>query len=202
MTLNPESEKHLLQIQAGQRGRNKGHEFELRVSKEINNLNFEKFDFCNLDKNKDIFYGEPGLLLLKFISATNFMNKKIESACAFSTGSIATAEKDFKREIFINSKLVKKSKSDIVIKIKPINGEEKYFGISTKQCSIKRPTNAQLYFSTAKGFSDLLNKNFQVQTIVAIYEKGMYMDYLLAQKKHIHGILPKAFLYRLLPQLH
>ena len=160
MTLNPESEKHLLQIQAGQRGRNKGHEFELRVSKEINNINFEKFDFCNLDKNKDVFYGIPGLLLLKFISATSFINQKIESACAFSTGSIATAEKDLKREIFINGKLVKKSKSDIVIKIKPINGEEKYFGISTKQCSIKRPTNAQLYFSTAKGFSDLLNRNF------------------------------------------
>lgn len=160
MTLNPESEKHLLQIQAGQIGRNKGHEFELRVSNEINNLNFQEFNLGDFDQKKDVFHGKPGKLLLKFINATRFKNKKIESARAFSTGSIATAEKDLKTEIFINGKLVKRSKSDIVIKIKPRNGEEKYFGISTKQCSIKRPTNAQLYFSTAKGFSDLLNRNF------------------------------------------
>lgn len=77
---------------------------------------------------------------------------------AISTGALATSEEG-KKWLEVNGVPVKRCKSDLIITLRFSGGEMQTFGISTKQCNNKTPTNAQLFFTTARGFANLLNAN-------------------------------------------
>src|SRR5690606_12430779 len=101
--------------------------------------------------------GDPALLLLNYLARATGI-RIIQSAIAISTGALATSEAG-KRWLSINGANISKCKSDLVITITACDGRTTTAGISVKQCNNKNPTNAQLYFTTAIGFSNLLRSN-------------------------------------------
>jgi hypothetical protein len=159
MALTPESERHLLQIQAGTLGRKKGHDFEDIVSSEINNLNKEDLKLLNQEpaKHDFLFKGKPSESLVKFL--INYSQKRIIDFKCFSTGKLATAEKENKETILIENRPITSTKSDLIINIRYEDNTEEMLGVSTKQCNNKSPTNAQLFFTTATAFVEILEKN-------------------------------------------
>lgn len=155
MALKPNDEAHALQIQAGTLGRKSGHDFEDRITQFINELNYP-VEFKN-EAQGHLLTGEPAYSVLNYIAST-FKQSRIENAVAISTGALATSEEG-KKWLEINGVPVKRCKSDLIITLKFSDMKERTFGISTKQCNNRTPTNAQLYFTTARGFSNLLNNN-------------------------------------------
>jgi hypothetical protein len=168
MALTPIDETHALQIQAGTLGRKAGHAFEDSITEKINSFSYP-FIFPDW-KHQHVSTGDPAFALLRYISLLN--NKaSIESAVALSTGALATSEEG-KKWLEINGVPIKRCKSDLILTIQ-FSGVigEKTIGVSTKQCNNKTPTNAQLYFTTARGFSSLLSANgisVSDQAIVAL----------------------------------
>ena len=71
---------------------------------------------------------------------------------------MATSEEG-KRWLSVNGAHVSRCKSDIVLALSTDDGRDLTVGVSTKQCNNTKPTNAQLYFTTAIGFCNLLRKN-------------------------------------------
>jgi hypothetical protein len=155
MALTPIDEVHALQIQAGALGRKAGHEFEDSICYEINNL---KFPFFRRDiSDKHVFIGDPARLILEYI-ILHYREEGLNSVLALSTGALATSE-DGRKWLQINGANVRRCKSDIVLKLEFLSGQSLTVGVSTKQCNNPNPTNAQLYFTTARGFSKLLRDN-------------------------------------------
>lgn len=76
---------------------------------------------------------------------------------AIPLGALATAE-DGKKWLEVNNVKVKASKSDILLNIYR-NNDIKTIGISVKQCLAAKPTNPQLFLSTARAFCNLLRRN-------------------------------------------
>ena len=66
MALTPMNETHKKQIEAGRKGRNKGHKFEFILSSEINNLQNKNFSPSNNPSH--LYNGNPAKLLLQYIS--------------------------------------------------------------------------------------------------------------------------------------
>ena len=62
MALTPLNELHALQIQAGTLGRHAGHDFEDRITREINGLTYPLK--IPAPANMHVFTGDPALLLL------------------------------------------------------------------------------------------------------------------------------------------
>lgn len=155
MALNPIDDIHALQIQAGTLGRKAGHLFEDTITNKINTLCYP-FYVDNTYKSH-VFCGDPAILLLNYIGKSRGI-KTITSAVAISTGALATSEEG-KTWLSINGASVSRCKSDLVIKLKSCDHPDVTVGISTKQCNNQTPTNAQLYFTTARGFSNLLQSN-------------------------------------------
>ena len=155
MALEPIDDKHALQIQAGTLGRKTGHDFEGKIASEINNLEYPaKFE---TRVNEHVRNGNPALLLLDYISSV-YKIPQIQRATAISTGALATSESG-KRWLEINGVQVRRCKSDLIISIHGSENKLTTVGISTKQCNNKNPTNAQLYFTTARSFATLLSQN-------------------------------------------
>lgn len=152
MALNPIDEVHALQIQAGIFGRKMGHGFEERIAAEINILRYPR-TIDNLGDHH-VLKGDPATLLIDYIAAAHG-HKIIKKAIAISTGALATSEAGL-HWLMINGVTVKKCKSDLVITVEYPDGFNPTVGVSTKQCNNATPTNAQLYFTTAQGFSNLL----------------------------------------------
>lgn len=152
MALEPIDEVHALQIQAGILGRKTGHGFEDRIAAEINALAYPR----QVEDIGDVHVltGDPATLLVDYIAASKHRTC-IQRAMAISTGALATSEEGI-RWLSINGVTVKKCKSDLVVTFEWQDGQTVTAGISTKQCNNKTPTNAQLYFTTAQGFSNLL----------------------------------------------
>lgn len=155
MALTPVDEVHALQIQAGTLGRKAGHAFEDSITERINGFNYP-ITVTN-PASAHIFKGDPASLLLLFI-AHNLNGRSITRASAISTGSLATSEEG-KKWLSINGATVSRCKSDLVISMSLDGKEPISYGVSTKQCNTSTPTNAQLYFTTARAFSALLNNN-------------------------------------------
>ena len=76
---------------------------------------------------------------------------------AIPLGALATSENG-KGWLKVNNIEVKASKSDILLNFY-IRDELKTIGVSVKQCLAAKPTNAQLFLSTARSFCKLLRKN-------------------------------------------
>lgn len=155
MTLTPTDQAHALQIQAGVVGRKAGHAFEDRICTEINSFCYPYV--ANNFPIKHLAKGDPAVLLLGYI-ARFFKEEGFASVNAISTGALATVEGG-RQWLQINGSDVRRCKSDIVLIINFISGNSLTVGISTKQCNNRKPTNAQLYFTTARGFSNLLGNN-------------------------------------------
>lgn len=155
MALTPNDEVHALQIQAGTLGRKFGHAFEDRITEFINKIEYP-IRFNNFI-DTHLSTGEPAYTVLQYITST-YGNYEIEHAVALSTGALATSEEG-KKWLEVNGVRVKRCKSDIIVTLRFQGEDEQTFGISTKQCNNKTPTNAQLFFTTARGFASLLSQN-------------------------------------------
>ncbi|HEX3798613.1 MAG TPA: hypothetical protein VH413_07925 [Verrucomicrobiae bacterium] len=155
MALTPLNEVHALQIQAGILGRHGGHTFEEHIAQEINALTYPR-PMSDLGQGH-VFIGDPAIKLLDYICRAQ-RESVIKRAFAISTGTLATSEEGV-RWLNINGVTVKRCKSDLVITFEWNNSLSATVGVSTKQCNNKTPTNAQLYFTTAQGFTNLLIRN-------------------------------------------
>ena len=155
MALSPIDEVHALQIQAGTLGRKAGHDFEDQIALRVNELRYPYT--IKSSQSRNLFTGHPAELLMNYLG--NYYNvEQVLSASAISTGALATSE-DGRKWLSINGADVRRCKSDLVITITLPGRNAFSCGISTKQCNNPTPTNAQLYFTTARGFSRLLRDN-------------------------------------------
>ena len=155
MALIPIDNVHALQIQAGVLGRRTGHAFEDTITQEINSFAYPFKPHAPAGTH--VYTGDPAALLLSYIGHREGIHI-IRGATALSTGALATSE-DGKKCLSINGLSISRCKSDLVITLEGDNGKILSVGVSTKQCNNKSPTNAQLYFTTARGFANLLQVN-------------------------------------------
>lgn len=155
MALTPNDSRHALQIQAGITGRIAGHNFETSLAQTINNLP------CPIDQNplpENLIYGSPEISIIKkALKVLGWERCHIVEAVAL--GSLATAEEG-KQWLEVHGMRVRACKSDILLTL--YNNDLRLMetvGVSVKQCNNKTPTNAQLYFTTARAFCQLLRNN-------------------------------------------
>lgn len=154
MALKAKNEKHANQINAGVKGRLKGHTFESDVVEEINRLqNFSSLNFTST-KNPHIFLGNPAEILVNYIGRNH--NFTICNCNAHWLGGLATANMG---ELVLNGKgeIITGSKSDILLDFTYVNGEFERIGVSVKSCK----NNAQLALMTAASFCNML-RNFGI----------------------------------------
>ncbi len=155
MALTPQDEAHALQIQAGTIGRTTGHTFETNISQEINGHAMPMAVLPQMVGH--VYRSSPSSILLNYICSRENISV-LSSVAAISTGALATSEAG-KRWLSINGVNVARCKSDLVITLTDNQSRTITVGVSTKQCDNRTPTNAQLYFTTARGFSRLLIDN-------------------------------------------
>ena len=144
----------LHQINAGAKGRKKGHSYENELAKRINNMPMPYLS-CN-KRTKIVHIGTPETILLDKI-LTYLKWEKCDKVEAFATGKLATSEHGDK-EILIEGKSISSAKSDVILILHESN-KKRVVGVSVKQCNNKTPTNAQVFFSTATAFYNLLVSN-------------------------------------------
>ena len=143
------------QIMAGLKGRRKGHSFESKIVERLNSIVSFAYEGTVAD-SQTILYGEPEKILLnKMMQA--FQWRKVISLKAYATGRLATAEEGEKC-LNIDGHPIKGSKSDLIVDMQNDSGERKITGVSVKQCSNRTPTNAQVFFTTASAFYNLLKE--------------------------------------------
>lgn len=155
MALTPIDEVHALQIQAGTTGRGAGHNFESSLATAINTFQFPLT--ASRPNGRHVFEGDPATLLLRYV-ASAFNIRRLDSASAIATGALATSEEG-KSWLTINGVALSRCKSDLILTLHSDASLPQTVGISTKQCNNATPTNAQLYFTTARGFVNLLRSN-------------------------------------------
>lgn len=161
MALRAENAQHQGQIDAGTKGRVKGHSFERDLAASINRLSFEVI--VPTSNSEHTFVGNPAFLLLQYIA--NDLGVSILQAKAWWLGGLATSGQgdELTDE---NGCVVTKSKSDIVVGITTDTGEKK-IGVSVKTCAKATPTNDQMFFTTASAFCTLLRTNGIIVSEVA-----------------------------------
>ncbi|MGI8543926.1 MAG: hypothetical protein ACR2MD_10680 [Aridibacter sp.] len=157
MALKPTDEKHAIQIQAGTLGRKTGHKFEDTLTANLNSIPTPYINKSFPEKYEHLFVYKPEISLLRYICSRLNISELTE-IISLSTGALATSE-DGKKWLNVNGVKVSKCKSDVIITLKAIDKQEITVGISTKQCNNKTPTNAQLFFTMAKAFCNLLREN-------------------------------------------
>lgn len=144
----------LYQIDAGAKGRKRGHSYENELASKINATPMPYYKSQSIDKV--LYKGSPVKILIdKILDYLNWDScDKIE---AYATGKLATSENGDK-EILIEGKSITSAKSDVILVLYN-SGEKKVIGVSVKQCNNKTPTNAQVFFSTATAFYNLVVNN-------------------------------------------
>jgi hypothetical protein len=155
MALNPLNAQHQLQIDAGIIGRKKGHKFEEILSNAINKLEFSTIVPSDIVYSAHNHVGNPALRILQYIAANK--GYTIFSAKAWWLGGLATSG-DGDHLLDQNGNPITKCKSDVLIEIDSSSGKETV-GVSVKTCAKKTPTNDQMFFTTARAFCQLLEKN-------------------------------------------
>jgi hypothetical protein len=154
MALTPIDSTHAAQIQAGMTGRRYGHNFEADLANCINNLPFPQKAAMPI---QPVFRGEPATVLICF-TLTHVGWSHCDRAEAIALGALATAEEG-KKWLEVNGVAVRACKSDVLLTVFQAGREPLTIGVSVKQCNNRTPTNAQLYFSTAHAFCELLRRN-------------------------------------------
>lgn len=139
------------QINAGVKGRRRGHSYENELATKINSIPMP----YNRTRcmNKVIYNGSPaGILLDKILDHLGW--ESCDKIKAYATGKLATSE-DKKKEVFIEGQPISSTKSDVILVLHKSQAK-KVVGVSVKQCNNKTPTNAQVFFSTATSFYHLI----------------------------------------------
>lgn len=151
MALNPKSEGHLFQIEAGTEGRLQGHKFEEIVTEELNNIDFMSGNIFIECVKPNVYHGNPANALVSHISKDK--GKQINRLKAYWLGGLATAGvgADILNE---NGEKITGSKSDILIDIEYCDGTEEKIGVSAKACS----NNAQMALTTVSAFCGMLRE--------------------------------------------
>lgn len=144
----------LHQIDAGAKGRKRGHSYENELASKINAMSMPYLKSTDMDKV--IYVGSPVVILIDKILDYLEWNScdKIE---AYATGKLATSENGDK-EVLIEGQSIKSAKSDVILVLYNAT-EKRVIGVSVKQCNNKTPTNAQVFFSTATAFYNLVVNN-------------------------------------------
>ena len=144
----------LHQIDAGAKGRKRGHSYENELASKINTTSMPYSKSKSM--NGVIHVGSPVVILLdKILEYLNWnFCDKVE---AYATGKLATSENGDK-EILIEGQAITSAKSDVILVLYK-EDEKKVVGVSVKQCNNKTPTNAQVFFSTATAFYNLVTAN-------------------------------------------
>lgn len=153
MPLAPIDERHAAQILAGTDGRLFGHRFEERLAAEINLLGQQPFQ--PTDVQTHLVEGIPAVELLAYV-CRDLGFRAIDRAEAWWVGGLATAGKG-DRSVPNTDLLFKRSKSDVVVRV-TTRRTVATIGVGIKTCNNKTPTNAQLFFTTASAFCDLLRR--------------------------------------------
>lgn len=153
MALVPKDDRHANQINAGTIGRTGGHKFEELLAESIDLLVTRTFS--PLDAKQHLMIGNPAIELLQYISTT--MQLEILDVKAAWLGGLATARAG---SILFDEAghPITASKSDVLLEITTPAGKQK-IGVSVKSCNKATPTNAQMYFTTAVAFCELLRNN-------------------------------------------
>ncbi len=143
------------QTDAGTKGRKRGHLYESTLVSKLNKLDMP---FYKTHANSAyVEKGKPELILLNKI--LNYLGwESCSSIQAYPTGKLATAEYG-EKEVSIDGQSITKSKSDVTIKLVAADGTSRIIGVSVKQCNNSTPTNAQVYFTTAAKFHELVVEN-------------------------------------------
>lgn len=142
------------QIQAGTKGRKRGHSYENELASKINSTPMPYCKSCIRDKK--VYIGSPATILIDKI-LDYLCWDSCDKIQAYPTGKLATSEHG-KKEIFIEGQSIASTKSDVVLVVHSSQCK-KVIGVSVKQCNNKTPTNAQVYFSTATAFYNLIANN-------------------------------------------
>lgn len=144
----------LSQIEAGTKGRKRRHSYENKLATKINSFSMPYNKSKSMEKV--IHIGSPDAILIDKI--LDYLNWNIcDRIEAYATGKLATSESGDK-EILIEGQSITSAKSDIIL-ILYKSGDKKVIGVSVKQCNNKTPTNAQVFFSTATAFYNLIVNN-------------------------------------------
>ena len=155
MSQKPKDKVHSKQIDAGISGQRKGLKFESILTTLINQL----VKIPNSQNEVDhLIDGFPEISLIKFIAHNEFKGKKLLGVQAFWTGGFSTSSK--KSSNIVNGLNLKSCKSDILLDFEVQGQKEKSrIGVSVKSCNSLKPTNAQLFCSTAQAFCSMLRQN-------------------------------------------
>ena len=150
----PLDEQHAAQVVAGTAGRLFGHRAEERLAEQINLLGTRPLK--SRDNPEHLVTGAPAVELLNYI-CNDLGWPRLDSARAWWTGGLATTGKgdSILDDLGVE---VSRSKSDVVLRLTH-EGDSHVIGVGVKTCGIRSPTNAQLYFTTASAFSELLRQN-------------------------------------------
>lgn len=153
MALNPENDKHRNQIEAGTKGRKKGHNFEKQLENELNSIDVQIFQNLKQTKKPNIYMGNPAAALISYISADK--QQKIKRIQAYWLGGRATAKEG---DILFNDEgeEVTASKSDIVLNVTYENNQNEIIGVSVKSSR----NNVQLALTTVAAFCSMLRDNY------------------------------------------
>lgn len=160
MALLPNSTQHQQQILAGTTGRNTGHAYEVYLADQINKLpvpfQISSQSLVMVGSYKNVFSSQSEAFTLINYLAEVYKITQIIRFYAVATGGLATSAKS--QGVYFNGQLIKKCKSDILVEIEDQFNQIHRMGISIKQCNTARPTNAQVFCTTATGFSNLLRQ--------------------------------------------
>ncbi len=142
------------QIDAGAKGRRKDHSSENELAQKLNDI---RMPYMGMLKNESVVQrGFSELILLnKVLSFLQW--GKCDCLQAYATGKLATSE-DGDSSVLIEGESITSAKSDIIIVLEN-SGIKKVVGVSIKQCNNRTPTNAQVFFTTATAFYNLLLNN-------------------------------------------
>lgn len=168
MALKPLDERHAAQIAAGTVGRRSGHSFEEQLAKSITVLGQKPFQAVSVKGH--LLEGVPAVNLLNYI-ATSVGMPEVLAAEAWWFGGLATAGRGH-RAIPGTDIVVKRSKSDVFIRLTGRRGEI-LTGVGVKTCNKQTPTNAQVFFTTAQAFCDLLER--RIATVSPVARDSMRM---------------------------
>lgn len=152
MALDPKSEGHLFQIEAGTEGRLQGHKFEEVVTEELNDIDFMSGNIFIECVKPNVYHGNPADALVSHISRNK--GKQINRLKAYWLGGLATAGAgaDILNE---NGEKITGSKSDILIDVEYDDGTNERIGVSAKACS----NNAQMALTTVSVFCGMLRES-------------------------------------------
>lgn len=152
MALDPKSEGHLFQIEAGTEGRVKGHKFEEVVTEELNNIDFMSGNTFIECVKPNVYHGNPANALVSHISQDK--GKQINRLNAYWLGGLATAGAG-DNILNENGEKITGSKSDILMDVEYEDGTNERIGVSAKACS----NNAQMALTTVSVFCGMLREN-------------------------------------------